>query len=716
MTDYSKYYRAYVYMQEILKPDFTHNYLERCMADSDTGKDLLTGKTNEKVIDMDWVIAIEDALPYLQKAIDEQRRFIKQVDNVVRVEKAKKITTDSVKHLAQHTNFIAKVEGDKVTPNKILNVEREESFEIYENRFLITLVNNTLRFVDNKYTNLKTAPTDSYNEIQMERHLVLNQQVVDFNINYTNKSHESLAEDLDVDVSTLSDFDRIRRIRRTLNDFLATPLLKALAKTTPVRPPIQQTNLLKKNPNFKKAVELWNFIESYKKDGFEIVGEEFSGAMPREVQQDLYMAMGFDHFMMSISTNPGLRRMLQAKYEEENQRLEEEKKKPVEELRKIVEAQIYARRQEEMEGYLKEIRDREKQIIDLKSNVNNLKMIIDQREQQIQVLRGQVSALRDQTERLEEELKDVKLKLLTAEQTIKEQKIIIAKQKNEIDQLTKEIEAYRERIECLEKEKVSLLQQKEHLTSENEKLKATVHAQEQTISELRVEITALHTAVADREQKIAQLSNEVSDKTEIIRVQEVKISRLTAENSDLSEALKTEKEQHIQDIASQKDSYECQIEQSKAFYDRSLQETKEKYIYEIKNTEASCNAQLESSKKDFEIQALSLQAKFDQEKKLFLKESEKQLETLKKHYEGRIAAAVKEKEKAYAVEERKFKAKLAKLERQMSSDYNRKVREIRAQSAKEVAAAKRKSKQDILSIKKKARAKLFTEEELRDIH
>ena len=93
MNDFSKYYRAYMYMQEILEPDFTHKYLQRSMEDSDKGEDILTGKTNEKVIDMDWVQAMEEALPYIQKAIDEQRRFIMQVENVVRVEKAKKITT-----------------------------------------------------------------------------------------------------------------------------------------------------------------------------------------------------------------------------------------------------------------------------------------------------------------------------------------------------------------------------------------------------------------------------------------------------------------------------------------------------------------------------------------------------------------------------------------------------------------------------------------------
>ena len=57
-------------------------------------------------------------------------------------------------------------------------------------------------------------------------------------------------------------------------------------------------------------VELWNFLDSYKRKGFEVVSEEYNGKMTDTVQQDVYFAMGFQHFMMSIATNPGLRSIL----------------------------------------------------------------------------------------------------------------------------------------------------------------------------------------------------------------------------------------------------------------------------------------------------------------------------------------------------------------------------------------------------------------------
>ena len=52
MVDFSKYYRSYKYMQDMLKSDFTHNYIEEALKDGDEGKDSIFGKTNEKVIDM----------------------------------------------------------------------------------------------------------------------------------------------------------------------------------------------------------------------------------------------------------------------------------------------------------------------------------------------------------------------------------------------------------------------------------------------------------------------------------------------------------------------------------------------------------------------------------------------------------------------------------------------------------------------------------------
>lgn len=348
MVDFSKYYRSYKYMQDMLKSDFTHNYIEEALKDGDEGKDSIFGKTNEKVIDMDWVIAIEETLPYIQKAIDEQ-----------------------------------------------------ESFAIYENRVLLTLIHKALMFVDDKYSKMKDVPNDSYNNITMNRHLELNQQKLDFSVNYVNENHESLAEDLDVeDIESLSDFDRIRRIRQGLNECLATPLMKEIAKEPQVKPPLTQTNLLKENPNFKKAVELWSFLDTYKKQGFELVGEEYNGKMTDENKEDVYLAMEFQHFMMSITTNPALRKMLQEKYEEENALAKEETDRPEKVKEMVLEAQTEAVRKEEIEKLTAEITELKQKIAEQKQKLEEQANIIKTQEGKIAALENERESHAKQVEQM----------------------------------------------------------------------------------------------------------------------------------------------------------------------------------------------------------------------------------------------------------------------------------------------------------------------------
>lgn len=513
MVDFSKYYRSYKYMQDMLKSDFTHNYIEEALKDGDKGKDSIFGKTNEKVIDMDWVIAIEETLPYIQKAIDEQ-----------------------------------------------------ESFAIYENRVLLTLIHKALMFVDDKYSKMKDVPNDSYNNITMNRHLELNQQKLDFSVNYVNENHESLAEDLDAeDIESLSDFDRIRRIRQGLNECLATPLMKEIAKEPQVKPPLTQTNLLKENPNFKKAVELWNFLDTYKKQGFELVGEEYNGKMTDENKEDVYLAMEFQHFMMSITTNPALRKMLQEKYEEENALAKEEADRPEK---------------------VKEIREREKQILDLNSEIKSLKITLDQKEQQILTLKGQISALQDELDNTKNELKETKLKLLEAQKEIE-------RLKEETEKLTAEITELKE---TLENERESHAKQVEQMNADfaektriaEENFANRLSAKQKEFDDAQTAhneyVTKLNT---DNANKIAELNTNHSNEVAQLKSDyENRIDTINKENATATANLKSDYEGQLTsmkaDYTSQIKNYEKQIADINAENAKNVKELNDNHAKEIK--------------------------------------------------------------------------------------------------------------------------------------
>lgn len=724
MADYSKYYRAYMQMQDLLQNDFTYNYINAGLKDGDKGNDTLVGKTNEKVIDMDWVEAIEHALPYIQNAIDEQRRFIKQVDNVVRIELAKKIGPDSVKHLSQHTNFIAKVEGDMVTPNKILTIEREETFATYENRVLMTLIRKALNFVDDKYSKMKDVPNDSYNDIKVTRHMDLDGEKVNFNYEYEKTSHDVISDELDVqDFSNLSDFDRIRRCRQALNEFNNSPLIQAISKEPEVHPPLTQTNLLKKNPNFKKVVELWNFLDTYKKLGFEIVGEEYKGEMSDTFKQDVYFTMGFEHFMMNIATNPALRRMLQEKYEEENARIAAEEAKPEKTREAVLKAQLDAVRKEEMEIRLKEIRERDKQILDLQNEVRNLKNQLDEKERMILTLKGKISALEDELTAVKNELKETKLKLLEAEKRIKELEEENQQLKDEIVQLKATIDELNNTIDELNKQIIILNDRVQVLMQENARQQTKIQEQEQQIEEQQNRISELETQTAEQLAKIAALTDNLAKSEAEIESNKKEIFSLTQKNERLDETLQKERAAHKdlvvqmnadfaaktkaaeEQFISEKKSLQKQIDDSDAEHTRYVAQlnaefadkanlAEQKRIKELADKQTEHKKQIEQIKLSNDKASAAVEAKHASE-----------VRKVKKSVDKRVEAAQKTAEKQY-------NAKIKELK----SQHAREIAEVKRKAKEEIRLAKQKAKSDVKLAKQKARKNMFTKEELLEIN
>lgn len=715
MENFDKYYRSYKYMEKLLQTDFTHNYLNQNLEDNDKGQDILAGKINEKVIDMEWVTAIEDALGYMEKAIDEQRRFIKETQEVYRIDKAKIINKDSVKHLSQHTNFIAKVEGDKVTPNKVLTVEREESFEIYENRFLITLIRLANQFVNDKYRKMVDAPTDTYNRIEMKRDLVLNNQKVTFNVEYSNEIKDAKADDLNVeDYESLSDFDRVRRIREKLNSFLNTPMMKEIANCVPVRPPILHTNLMMKNPNYKGCLDLYNYLTAYKKPGYEIVGKEYTGKMDEDVQKSVYFSLGFQHFMMSISTNPALKNLLEERYEEENEKWEKEKSLPDEEQRRRELERIEEVRKEEMKIRLAEIRDREKIIRDQKSEIASLKLEIDKRDKTIDSLKSTIKALEEEVTNLQNELQKIKVELIKAkeriaelearvaeleakvaeleakiaeleeikaqleakvaeleeikaqlEAKIKELEQIIEEQKAKIAELEGIVAQQKVRIAELEAVVVELEKIKAELESkvdalerENAEQKATIASQKETIAKQKANIAALEEGIAAAKAEIASLTDTLAQRDNTIAQQNTTIENLNTNITNLQNDLDIERQAHSDDVEAEKQAHINHVAELNKMFEAEKTAIENNHKEEIAKNNVAFDKKIEKINAEHKAELDKLDKRKESEKKQIQKTCDQRVKAAQKEAEKKANAKAKE-EIAKAQKEAKLSAKKA---------------------------------------------------------
>ncbi len=678
-------------MQKHLATDFTANYLNTNLEDNDKGQDVLSGRLNEKVIDMEWVTAIEDTLPYIEKAIAEQRRFIIENNEVYRIDKAKIINKDSVKHLIQHTNFIDNIDDDgRVTPNKVLTIEREDSFETYENRFLITLIEQAMMFVGDKYRKMVDAPTDTYNEVQMNRDLVLNNQRITFKVQYSNEVKDAKADDLDVqDIEKLSDFDRVRRIRQKLNSFLNTDMMQSLKNAVRVKPPINRTNLMTKNPNYKACLDLFNYLYAYNKEGFEIVGREFTGKMDKEVQQGLYFSLGFQHFMLSISTNPALKKMLEERYQEQKKRRENGQDSETTDI-------IEKIRKEEMKIRLQEIREREKIIRDQKAEISALKREIEKRDKTIESLRSSIKALEEQIKELQKELQQVKAELVKAkeriaeleakvaeleakikvleakiaeleakiaelekikaeleakiaelEQIIEEQKAriaeledTVAKQKARIEQL----EAY---VAELEKTKAQLEEKVANLEAENAAQKATIKAHEATIAQQKNAIASLETEIAGARKQISDLTETLAQRDKTISEQSKTIEDLNTNLANLTTELADEKENHKADVEAEKTAHTNHVSELNTLFEGEKASIEDAHNKEIEKIKKEHKNAIDKVKKQCDADKSRIQKEADSRVKAAQKEADKKAkDEIKKQVTKAQAEARKAAKKA----------------------------------------------------------------------
>lgn len=240
-------------------------------------------------ISIDWIDTIEGILPNLDTIVRNPRKFIVQEEDIVDVSLARSISTESVKYLAQHTNMISKVDektGD-VTPSKILNITKEESFEIYENRFIYTLLLKLKDFVTMRYDKIKKASaTQDVLELDIESRFNLPSKKITYRTEYF--AQLSFDEVMRLDPDTLTKIERVAKIDRIITDFLSSSFAKSMRHSAPVRPPIMRTNVILKEPNFKKALTLWQFVETYQQTaGFSTSDEVEDYQIDSESEQRL---------------------------------------------------------------------------------------------------------------------------------------------------------------------------------------------------------------------------------------------------------------------------------------------------------------------------------------------------------------------------------------------------------------------------------------------
>ncbi len=249
-------------VNEIVKKD-TNYFLNNLQSDM-----LYKSNYLGDLLDFEWLDQIEEACPHIDTIVRNPKLTLIKEEVIVKMEKSKKVTVETIKDLAKHTNYINKYDEDKnkVEPKQVLNVFNEETFNIYENRFLYTLIDCMDRFVSSKEKDLKAL--NDLNDgkfIEYSASSKTSKEKVSIELKITSEilTVDGVNDRLKKEIKDA--LKRLKRVKEYLGSWHKSSMYQELEKQHVhlIQPPLKKTNIILKNPNFGLAARLWDYLRKY---------------------------------------------------------------------------------------------------------------------------------------------------------------------------------------------------------------------------------------------------------------------------------------------------------------------------------------------------------------------------------------------------------------------------------------------------------------------
>lgn len=574
-----------------------------------------------KVVDERWLTEVEEGIEAIFNIVDKPRRFITTSEEVVPVALAKKITADSVRHLSQNTQFITQNDAGEIMPTRILNVTTEESYDLYENRFVYHLIQRLFAFVDKRTDVIFWSTGDeTCNVMSMESKVDDAYEEISYKVEMTIKNRQSLVENDTDNLDLFKRIDRVRRMSRTLRASAFCDIMNGCAK---VYSPIQRTNLMMKDPDYRTCYKLWQFIEGYDEVGYTIEEQDSAMQFDEEYLLQMYINMitNYTVFKSLLVSDPRKmteiatekREPVKPKFVKEiKEEIVENRDIPDVEVRRVFVEEVTEAQLEAEEKLREETGRRE----ELEKNLSDLEQRMDSLNQQLEWLEQVKNQMEEEKTALESRIKEETKARENVEESAKQ---TLLNARIEIETAQKEA---REQVSVIQKEtndRIADLKQK----AENEITAAQKKAADEVTDIRKAAENEVAAAKQEAEEQIAAVQKAKED--------EIAATRQQAENT-------------IADIRQQTEAEIADVRQQTEAEKETARKEAEDTIEEIRKI-AEEKIAAEEKKADEKVQ--TAEQKASAEIAAVKKETEKQIKAAEK----RVASAEKAREKAIAKSE-----------------------------------------------------------------
>lgn len=276
----------------------------------------------EKLVDTEWIEAIENVLTGFQNIIERPRNIIREDELIVNVANARKTGSDVVRHLATHASLVEDFdeENGNVRPNKVMQKYREDSIgQVYENRVVFTTLEMAYQFVKIRHDAIFEAVNEEFGaKLKVKTDMESSTETVhmDLFLHICDKENP-----LDMDDRNRDVFNRISRLYRILSNNMNSHFAKHMSRYPRVRGKITKTNVLKKNKDYRAVIDLLEYLKGYENIGYTIKVIEQNPAIDVDFEQNIFRNTMFQYLLLKSHLEQDKDRRLPAPVKEKKRTL-----------------------------------------------------------------------------------------------------------------------------------------------------------------------------------------------------------------------------------------------------------------------------------------------------------------------------------------------------------------------------------------------------------
>ena len=226
------------------------------------------------------------------------RNVIKEEELIVNVAHAKKAGAETVRHLAMHTALVEDFneENGNVRPSKLMQRYREDTIGLYENRLVYTTMEIAHRFVQIRHDALLEEMSDEFGaKLKVKSDMSSAKEHVHMDMYMHVKRTDSI---LETDEKHGDILGRISRIYRVISTYMNSDFAQQMSKLPRVSGNINKTNVLKKNPDYKAVLKLWEFLKAYQDVGYTIKIVEQNPEINQRFEENIYRNILFNYLIL----------------------------------------------------------------------------------------------------------------------------------------------------------------------------------------------------------------------------------------------------------------------------------------------------------------------------------------------------------------------------------------------------------------------------------